>query len=221
MVTCQQFFDGYIMTAIPITARSEEYAFDLSGGRLCLDLANTVSNRGGEHPIDHLRTYGDLIAWAAQAGAVSPGVAREIAARAAARPGEARQALATAIEVRETLYRLFAAIASGRRPRPEDLAALNGHMPAALARARLVRSDGRFVLKTEAAADDLASPIAPVIQSAIELLTSSDADRVRSCAADTCEWLFLDTTKNRTRRWCDMKVCGNRAKVRRFRERAP
>jgi predicted RNA-binding Zn ribbon-like protein len=117
------------------------------------------------------------------------------------------------------LYRLFAAVAAGTRPRPEDLEVLNDHVPAAFARAHLAAANHRFVLKADAAADDLASPLAPVIQSAIELLTSPDVDRLRSCAADTCEWLFLDTTKNRTRRWCDMKVCGNRAKVRRFRER--
>jgi len=202
-----------------IGTRSEDYAFDLSGGRLCLDLANTVSNRGSRSPTDHLRSYGDLIAWATQAGAVAPGVARELVARAAARPGEARQALTSVIHVRETLYRVFAAMAGRRRPRPEDVAALNEQVPAAFARARLAKADGRFVLEADAGADDLTSPLAPVIQSAIELLTSSDVERLRSCAADTCEWLFLDTTKNRTRRWCDMKVCGNRAKVRRFRQR--
>ena len=202
-----------------VTPRSEAYTFDLSGGRLCLDLANTVSDRGSDRPIDHLRTYGDLIAWARQAGAVAPGVARALLAEAAARPEAARRALATAIDAREMLYRLFAAVAAGKRPRPEDLAVLNDHVPAAFARAYMAVADRTFILKAEAAADDLASPLAPVIQSAIELLTSADVARLRACAADTCEWLFLDTTKNRTRRWCDMKVCGNRAKIRRFRFR--
>ena len=150
-----------------VTTRSEVYTFDLSGGRLCLDLANTVSDRGSDHPVDHLRTYGDVIAWAQQAGAVKPGVARTLLDQAAARPEAARHALATAVDAREMLYRLLAA----------------------------------------------------VIKSAIELLTSPDLDRLRICAADTCAWLFLDTTKNRTRRWCDMKVCGNREKMRRFRAR--
>jgi predicted RNA-binding Zn ribbon-like protein len=202
-----------------VTRRSDAYTFDLSGGRLCLDLTNTVSDRGSDHPVDHLRTYGDLIAWALQAGAVAPGVARALLAEAAAWPDDARRALATAIDAREMLYRLFAAIAAGKRPRPDDLAVLNDHVPAAFARARLGAARGRFVLNAEAAAGDLASPLAPVIQSTIELLTSADVERLRSCAADTCEWLFLDTTKNHTRRWCDMNVCGNRAKVRRFRTR--
>jgi len=202
-----------------VTPRSEAYTFDLSGGRLCLDLANTVSDRGSDHPVDHLRTYGDVIAWALQAGAVKPAVARALLDQAAARPAAAQRALATAIDAREMLYRLLAAVAAGKRPRPDDLAVLNDHVPAAFARARVAMADGTFVLTADAAADDLASPLAPVIKSAIELLTSPDLDRLRICAADTCAWLFLDTTKNRTRRWCDMKVCGNREKMRRFRAR--
>ena len=203
-----------------VTSNHADHTFDLSGGRLCLDLANTVSDRGSDSPTDHLRTYGDLIAWALQAGAVAPTVARELLARAAARPADARRALATAIDAREMLYGLFAAVAAGKRPRPHDLDRLNDHVPAAFARAHVALVDRRFVLEADAAGDDLASPLAPVVQSAIELLTSPEIERLRSCAADTCEWLFLDTTKNRTRRWCDMKVCGNRAKVRRFRDRA-
>src|SRR5436309_939153 len=155
-----------------VTPRSEAYTFDLSGGRLCLDLANTVSDRSSDRPVDHLRTYGDLIAWARQAGTVAPGVARALLAEAAARPEAARHA----------------------------------HVPAASARAHVPVANRTFILKADAAADDLASLLAPVIQSAVELLTSADVTRLRACAADTCEWLFLDTTKNRTRRWCDMNV---------------
>src|SRR5207247_11269069 len=100
-----------------VTPRSEAYTFDLSGGRLCLDLANTVSDRGSDHPVDHLRTYGDVIAWALQAGAVKPAVARALLDQAAARPAAAQRALATAIDAREMLYRRLAAVAADKRPR--------------------------------------------------------------------------------------------------------
>ena len=129
-------------------------------------------------------------------------------------------ALARALAVREALYRVFAAVARGRRPRPADLALVNEQVPSAFVRSRIAPAGEGFVLKVEASPDDLSSPLGPVVKSAIDLLTSGEIDRVRTCAADTCEWLFLDTTKNRTRRWCDMKVCGNRAKVRRFRAAA-
>lgn len=193
--------------------------FDLSSGRLCLDFANTVSNRGSDQPADHLRSYDDLVAFAEQAKAVRPGVARELERVSAAHPTGARRALATAITVREALFGIFAALAAGRSPKAADLATLNDHVAAAFERSRLINSDGRFVLRSDAEATSLDAPLVAIVRSAVDLLTSEDLTRVRTCAADICEWLFIDTTKNRTRRWCDMKVCGNREKVRRFRER--
>src|SRR5438105_12879571 len=159
--------------------RSASHAFDLSGGRLALDFVNTVSQRGSAEPIDHLHAYGDLLAWAVQAGAAAPRVARPLAARASAHPAEARRVLARAIAVREALFRLFAAVAGSRAPRPDDLAAVNADLPAAFARSRIAASGGQFALSVAATADDLASPLAPVIRSAVDLLTSSDVDRVR------------------------------------------
>jgi predicted RNA-binding Zn ribbon-like protein len=201
-------------------AKTESYVFDFSGGRLCLDFANTVSDRGGEHPRDHLQSYGDFIAWAEQGGAVPPALARDLLRRAAAHPADARRALSRAQSVREAIFHLFAAVSAARKPRPADLALLNEEIPAAFGQMRVAAANDEFVLKPDPAPDDLAFPLTPVVKSAVDLLTSADLDRVRTCAADTCEWLFLDTTKNRTRRWCDMKICGNREKVRRFRTRA-
>ena len=60
----------------------------------------------------------------------------------------------------------------------------------------------------------------PAVRAAVELLTSDAVEHIGRCADDSCGWLFLDTTRSRTRRWCDMKVCGNRNKVRRFRSDA-
>jgi predicted RNA-binding Zn ribbon-like protein len=207
-----------MVTAANLAARTDDdYAFDLSGGRLCLDFANTVGWRGSDAPAEHLGSYGDLVAWAEQARAVAPRDARALLRRAAARPAEARQALAGAIELREALYRVFAAIAAGRPPRAPDLAIVNAAVPAAFERSRLVRSNTGFTLAAGVKDDDLAAPLTPVVRSAIDLITSPDVERVRTCAAADCAWLFLDTTKNRARRWCDMRTCGNRDKVRRFR----
>ena len=199
-------------------ARTGDYRFDLSGGRLCLDFANTVGERGAKQPSEHLNSYGDFIAWAEQSGAAAARTARVLRRAAAARPAEARQVLADAIRLREALYRVFAAVASGRTPRPPDLAIVNAALPAAFERSRLVPSAGNFTLATGVREDDLAAPLTPVVRSAVDLLVSPDVDRVRTCAATECAWLFLDTTRNRARRWCDMKTCGNREKVRRFRE---
>jgi predicted RNA-binding Zn ribbon-like protein len=200
--------------------RSEPFTFDLSGGRLCLDFANTVSQRGGDAPLDHVRSYADLVLFAVQTGIVNATSGLELGYIAAAYPTAARDALARAIALREALFRLFAAISAGRPPRPSDLRVLNEHVPSAFERARLVKSRRQFTLKTDVNWRDLGAPIVPIVRSGVDLLTSSELDRVRGCAARTCEWLFIDTTKNRTRRWCDMAVCGNREKVRRFRERS-
>ena len=205
-----------IMRAVTAAA---PHMFDLSGGALCLDFANTVSDRGSDAPIDRLTSYGDFLSWCEQSGAAGPAQVRELSKLAAAHPSAAREALARAIDVREALYRLFAAASGGKRPRPADLALVNEQIPLAFKRSRIAAAGEHYVLRVDAAADDLLSPLAPVIKSTVDLLTSPALDRVRTCAADTCEWLFLDTTKNRTRRWCDMKVCGNREKVRRFRSR--
>ena len=198
-------------------ARTENYTFDLSGGRLCLDFANTVGDRGTGQPSEHLGSYGDFLAWAEQAGATTARAARGLRRAAAARRAQARQVLADAIRLREALYRVFAAAATGRTPRAPDLAIVNAALPAAFERSRLVPSQGGFTLAAGVREDDLAAPLTPVVRSAVDLLVSPEADRVRTCAATACAWLFLDTTKNRARRWCDMKTCGNREKVRRFR----
>ena len=199
-------------------ARTADYRFDLSGGRLCLDFANTVGDRCTE-PVEHLGSYGDFVAWAEQAGATTARAARGLRRAAAARPAVARRVLADAIRLREAIYRVFAAVGSGRAPRSQDLTILNAAVPAAFERSRLVASPGGFTLAADVSTDDLAAPLTPIVRSAVDLLTSpSEVERVRTCAAVTCAWLFLDTTKNRARRWCDMKVCGNREKVRRFRE---
>jgi predicted RNA-binding Zn ribbon-like protein len=192
------------------------YEFEISGGALCLDLTNTVSNRGTE-PIERLVGYGDLVDWARQAGAADDGEARALRRRAAAEPDAAAAVLARARALREALYALFSAAAAGR-PGPEPaLAVLNAELPAALARRRLAR-DGAAYRWRDAAGEDgppLDAPLAPAVRSAAELLTSDELALVRECAADTCGWLFLDRSRNRSRRWCDMKVCGNRAKARR------
>ena len=205
------------MVTDDVTARSADYDFDLSGGRLCLDFCNTIGWRGSEGPNEHLGSYGDFVAWAEQSRAVTAREARALLKRAASHPPQARAALAAALELREALYRVFAAIASGRSPRTPDLAIVNAAVPSAFERSRLVASKDGFTLAASVTDDDLAAPLTPIVRSAVDLITSPDVERVRICAAAACAWLFLDTTKNRARRWCDMKTCGNREKVRRFR----
>ncbi len=194
-----------------------EYVFDLSGGHLALDFVNTLAGMRGVNPKERLHDYTDLVAFARQAGALTERQASRMAAEARRRPEEAAAALAAAVALREALYRLFLDQAEGRRPRSADLDALNTALSRALPHRRLAEKDGSFTLGWDEAGDFDAA-IWPVAEAAAALLTSGDATRVRVCGLyedEECSWLFLDRTKGRTRRWCSMKDCGNRAKARR------
>lgn len=194
---------------------ADEHVFELSGGRLCLDFANTVDDRPRDRPSDHLGAYRDLVAWARQAGIVDGDGAGRLLDLADRRPSAATDTLRRAVALRENLYRIFSAVAAGGSPSAGDLATLNRALAEALGRARLVPADTGFRWGWEGGPEALGGVLWPVARSAAELLTSDDLFRVRECAADDCGWLFLDASKNRSRRWCDMSVCGNRAKARR------
>jgi len=183
---------------------------------LCIDFANTVSWRAGGRPIERLAGYADLAAWGRQTGLLTAAEAARLAAEAERRDPDARRALAEGRRIRETLYRIFRALADGRAPAPGELAALNGMLSQALSRRRLVGRGKAFVWSWREDGDPLRRLFWPVVQSAAELLASDDVRHVRACASPTCGWIFLDTSRNRRRRWCAMSVCGNRAKVRRF-----
>ncbi len=196
------------------------YVWDFCGGHLALDFVNTVSDRGGER-VERLNVYGDLLEWATARGAVAAADARRLAKAADARPGAADEALCSAVALREALYRIVAAVSAQRHARREDLALLDAHLRAAYARVRLAPASERLALAFDAPDDrSLLAPIVmPVVRAAVDLLTSNAIARVHTCAERSCAWLFLDTTRSGTRRWCDMKVCGNRAKARRHRAR--
>jgi predicted RNA-binding Zn ribbon-like protein len=203
-----------------LTQAPAEWVFHLSGGRLCLDFANTVSWRRSEEPIERLNTYRDLVAWSRQAGILPSREANHLARAGSRRPGEAAKALRKAVELRELIYRICSSIAGGGQPRPADLVMLNARLHEALGRLQVVPKGGRFSLEWPAGEQALARMLWPTVRSAAELLTSADLKYLRTCAANNCGWIFLDTSRNRSRRWCDMRVCGNRAKVRRHFDRS-
>jgi predicted RNA-binding Zn ribbon-like protein len=200
------------------------------GGRLCLDFVNTVAGwvsggrrRGREYADtglrDKLLRYGDLLAWAECAGAVTKNQSRRLGRRAASDPRAAASALASAAELRGALYRIFKSVVENWTPRPADMEVLERELSAARAHQRLARVSGAFVWTWEDSDRELERVLWPVAGSAAELLTSNDLAMIRQCGGEECGWMFLDTSRNHTRHWCNMKECGNRAKVRRFRQR--
>ena len=188
----------------------------LEAGRLCLDFANTLDWHASEHPVEKLSTYTDLIAWGRKIGLLSEPAARLLTDRATAHPQMAQAALEKARTLREATYAIFVAASHGETPQQADLDTVNATLVAMFNRSRLVRSDTGFVWDWAGDDDDFDQPLWWVVQSAAEVMTSDDLQRVGQCADDRgCGWLFYDTSKNRTRRWCDMRGCGNRAKARR------
>jgi predicted RNA-binding Zn ribbon-like protein len=206
-------------------------AFKFVGGMLCLDFINTVEGRSsnsrqrgsahGQIAGEKLRNYFDLVTWCRhdQTALLSSKDARSLILLAEKHPRTAQAVFETAIKLREALYRIFAAAASDRRPIQADIERLNEALKKARAHEQLVFSTDTFAIEWDNMSDTLESLLWPVSCSAAELLTSSDSSRLRQCVGENCGWLFVDTSRNRSRQWCDMKDCGNLAKVRRFRER--
>ena len=194
--------------------KSEAANLELLGGALCLDFANTVGNHKASQPSEHLAGYADWVAWSQHVGALSPAQARRLLAESARHPAEAKEAFRHATELRETIYRIFAAIAEDASPKSADLDRLNGALARGLVHARIITTPEGFRWDwTEEDALDRMEWL--VARSAADLLTSGNLDRVRQCGDAECGWLFIDTSRNRSRRWCDMNDCGNRAKARR------
>ncbi len=192
-----------------------DYTFDFCGGHVAVDFTNTVGSRGLRRE-DHLNTYGDLVAWAEARQVISKQQAAALKREAAADPEAARRALTRALTLREAIYAALVQVIERGKPDGRTLAALNEFVAETFMSAQLTVAGGRVALHTPAG-DRLDAMLAPVVRAAVDLLTSDQVRRIGRCADDTCLWLFLDSTRSGTRRWCDMKVCGNRSKVRRFR----
>lgn len=212
------------MLVMQTSPSGTEHAFELSGGRPCLDFVNTVGGDRAAAPRERLAGYADLVSWARQAGTVDPAQARRLLAEARRRPREADGAHREALALREALYRVFLAAAERREARAEDVALLSSWLGRSLAHRRLARRGGSYALGWEDAPNALDAPLWPVVISAADLLQDgAGLERVRVCGmheTHECSWVFLDQTRARTRRWCSMKDCGNKAKARRHHARA-
>lgn len=181
-------------------------------------LVNTLSGRGSGAPKETLVSGAVLIDWARGAGILTATAATDLTRQAGAQPTEAARALERTRALREALHALFAAVAAKRAPSPAVLATLAAHVSPAFEHPRLVFHDGslRWAPGAVAELDDVPRELA---RAAASLIGSDCLLRVRACAADDCRWWFIDDTRNHSRRWCEMKTCGNRAKLRRYRSR--
>lgn len=203
---------------------SPEWQYELLGGRLCLDFANTVSGMRGSAEQDHLSDYDALVSWGRQAGTLTEAGARKLLALSRKRPAEAEAVFRDAIALREAIHRVFRAFALEQEPAQADLDRLSGALGQALSHRRIRRGGTCCALGWDEGSGELDAMLWPVVASAAELLVSAEQlPLLRICGlhqTGECGWLFLDETRNHTRRWCSMKDCGNRAKARRHYRRA-
>lgn len=182
---------------------------------LCLDFTDSVDWRTSNHAEERLVSYAKLLEWskkhdildAKQESELSRGTSSE----------ESGRVLADARRLRESVYRIFSAIAHDRRADPKNLGVLNEYLARGLAHFRVAEDEEAYGWdwSSKTLPDMMLYPIA---SSAASLLTSDDLGRVRECANEEegCGSLFLDSSKSQTRRWCSMDSCGNRMKVRTY-----
>jgi predicted RNA-binding Zn ribbon-like protein len=193
----------------------DPHSLKLIGGWLCLDFINTVDCRNSDHAREVLSTYPNLVSWSQHANILTEDEARDLLREAALHPADAKMILERAITIREVLYRIFSAIANHRPPSAVDIGTLNTEMSIAMAQMRMKPADATNPWMYTFEDKKLDRMLWLIIHSATELLTSDKLDRVCECQGENCGWLFLDMSRNRSRKWCDMKECGNRAKAQR------
>jgi predicted RNA-binding Zn ribbon-like protein len=191
---------------------------DLFHERLCLDFTNTAGEHGDPND-NHLKSYADLVSWSQYEGVLNEDEARNLLVEAARHPAEAEAIFQQAFALREAMYRIFSAVAAGDQADAADLDIFNKGLSEALVHLRVVPETEGFAWGWAGSDNDLERMLWPVVWSASELMMSDDLKYVRECGGNDCDWLFLDTSRNHSRRWCSMETCGNRAKARRHYER--
>lgn len=190
--------------------------YDFEAGNISLDFANTMDYHASEQPVEFLNSYLELITWSEKAGLISSEAATRLHRLADDEPDESARFYQFSLQFREALYRIFVQHANGMPIPTADLSLLNEVARQAMSHMELVLKDNTFQWQfpSDLQGGDLI--LWPIARAATELLISDQAPRIRQCEDDRgCGYLFIDTTKNHSRRWCSMESCGNRAKARR------
>ncbi len=197
------------------------YLPNLVGGALCLDFVNTIDARHAPGRREYLDSYPALVAWSRRAGIIDAGQEDRLREAAAGDPAEAARVLQRAITLREAVYPILSQAARHQPPAGGNLDSLHSELSDAMSHIRLSWSAQGFTWGWEDARPGLDHVLWLVTWSAADLLVRGPVERIRECPGDgTCGWLFLDLSKNSSRRWCEMRSCGNRAKARRHHARA-
>jgi predicted RNA-binding Zn ribbon-like protein len=194
--------------------------FQFIGGEVCLDFCNTMGGKRGGTTREKLHSYQDFLDWCEQAKQVSESKCALLKRKATEDTTKAGSVLARALELREAIFRVFFAIVERGKPSEADIALLNAELAKSMCRLRICANQGGFGWRWAEEPAELDEPLGPLAHSAAQLLASDQKlAHVRQCRGENCGWLFIDSSKNHSRCWCDMRDCGNRAKVRRHRQK--
>ena len=196
--------------------KTEQGSVKLLKYRLCIDFVNTLGWRGREVPAEELNNYSDLVKWSRHIGIITPQDADKLLKKADRHPDDGKKVLLSAAGLRETIHCIFAAVIKNQTPAKEDLAAFNGYLANAMVLSRIINTKNSFQWDSCGDKSKMDWVLNPIIRSAADLLVSDELKKLKSCSDPQCGWLFLDISRNQSRRWCDMKDCGNRAKAKRF-----
>lgn len=190
---------------------------ELERGNLCIDFVNTVDWRNSKtRKKEMLRDFSALILWSRKNGILEDKTVQILFKNALKQPNKAKQVYEKAIELRELLFRLFSSMETTGQASSHDLSIFNKFLADSMGKSCcLTPSDNGFVWSFCSGTDSMDLFLDPIIKSAADLLVSSELKRVKQCADDACGWLFMDKSRNNSRRWCSMKDCGNRAKAHR------
>jgi predicted RNA-binding Zn ribbon-like protein len=198
---------------------SESISFEFIGGELCLDFANTVGGTREGGPTENLTDYATLVAWSRQVGLITIDEGEQLLREAQRQPEMAQAVLERARLLRESIFTIFSRLDLGKKPEMGDIETLNRELARSMGRVQVVQQADDFTWGWQREPLSLDWMLGPIARSAADLLTSDELPRVRECANASCDWLFVDRSRNHSRQWCDMKSCGNVSKVRRYRAR--
>jgi predicted RNA-binding Zn ribbon-like protein len=187
----------------------------LVGGELAFDFTNTSSGRGWPAHQEHLRTARNIVDWSEHAKLLNHADADWLREGLAGDQRLAQALLDRALALREVLYAIGAEIAAGRAAPAPQVDGLAKEHAACLACAKLAPEGARYVWTWAPREAPIEALLGPIALSALATLSQADLSRIKQCEGEKCGWLFFDTTKNKSRRWCEMEICGNRAKQKR------
>lgn len=195
-------------------ARNEKKPFELIGGHPALDLVNTLDWRFRDEQEELIADYAEMVRFVVQSDLIRAAEGRRLVRDAG--PNKAAQIVTKTRELREAAAQVLYSAIDGDNPPIEAIRALEACFKDAEAHRKLNWSEKHLHWAFPSVSLVPELPLWILSLNTAQLITSGDMQMLRACGDPQCRWLFLDTSKNHTRRWCDMKICGNRMKARRF-----